>query len=137
MAEIMARPQCLKCGGKGWLPFKRSDGTVVAGIRVDCECKEFDYEEARDTLPEDLDFPVSYDFYRWHQRSYLGLPDPMPVEVESEEPVRVEHYHHHYHMRGNFSELNNQVQELRGFMKHHVLKEKERIGSKRPKSKYS
>lgn len=70
---------CLKCNGTGLIPLKRKDGSVVPHAWVYCECYEEEPEHFYPLRPEDIDFPISYSYYRALCQHH-GWPDPGPCE---------------------------------------------------------
>jgi len=56
------KPICKKCNGAGLLPFIKH-GKIVPHAYLNCECTEKEPIEYHQPLPEDIDYPVSYNYY--------------------------------------------------------------------------
>ncbi len=71
---------CKKCKGTKLIPFKK-DGSVVPNAWIHCSCYEEEPEHYHPVLPEDFDFPMSYDF-----RAYVnGEPSIEPPKIVTTE----------------------------------------------------
>lgn len=73
------KPYCEKCKGEGMLPLTNKEGKIIPHARVYCECYEEEPEHFYPLQPEDIDFPISWDWHRHYCREF-GLPDPGPCE---------------------------------------------------------
>jgi len=77
---------CTKCNNTGLIPFVK-DGKVIPYTFQDCDCKAPEPIPYRPLQPEDFDFPVSRDFYRFYC-SKNHWPDP--GRMEEDRPRAVE-----------------------------------------------
>lgn len=80
-------PYCEKCNHTGLLPFIKNN-KVIPHVFLNCDCKEED-EHYYPVTPEDIDFPVSYDYHR-ELCQYYGWTDPgahLTKELPDEEPT--------------------------------------------------
>lgn len=65
-----------RCDGSGLIPFLGKDGKPVPTAFTYCECHESNQPARHHYLkPEDIDFPVSYSYYRGLCREH-GWVDP-------------------------------------------------------------
>lgn len=78
-------PFCEKCNHTGLLPFVKN-GRVIPFAWLDCECRTRQPEHYHRFSPEDIDFPVSWDFHRMY--SVINeLPDPGDNEAPAIRPA--------------------------------------------------
>ena len=71
---------CEKCKGKGMLPLKNKKGEIIPHAWVYCEeCYEEEPDHFYPLQPRDIDFPISYSYYRGLCQLH-GWPDPGPCE---------------------------------------------------------
>ena len=70
---------CQTCGGSGLLPFRNKDGKLIPHTWVYCTCYQEKEEHFSPISPDDIDYPVSYSYYRSLCQHY-GWPDPGPLE---------------------------------------------------------
>jgi hypothetical protein len=84
---------CSYCNGTGLLPFVNNHGETIPYAFVDCECKTESIPAYVKLTPEDIDFPVSRDFYRYYaSRNHWTDPGPMqqPFEAPKSELVKLQ-----------------------------------------------
>jgi len=85
------KPHCDKCNNTGLIPFIKN-GNTIPNAFVYCECYQ-ETEHYNPVSPEDIDFPVSYSFYRSLCQQH-GWTDPgsdmphidVPKETKQPEP---------------------------------------------------
>lgn len=82
---------CDKCGNSGLLPFTGKDGRVRQDVHIFCDCHPIYGENAYNGCysplrPEDIDYPVSYSFYRslCLEHGWSDPGDERSQEIESE-----------------------------------------------------
>ena len=84
---------CQRCNDTGELPFYRADGSVVPHVKVFCKCQDVHQDDRYYPIkPEDIDFPVSYDYWR-HLSQYHGWPDPGNQDIKEVVPEKQEIIH--------------------------------------------
>lgn len=121
------KPYCEKCNHTGLLPFEKN-GMVYSHVFIDCDCKENEREHYQPVSPEDIDFPVSWDWHR-HYSNYHGWPEPVNNQIPEpkEEPQVI------FKPRPVHQELD----QLKGMLVHYERKLNEHIDLKKPKKKAS
>ncbi len=85
-------PYCGKCSHTGLLPFTNVSGTIVPDAFEFCECHDRQEQSyPYYPRPDDFDFPISHDFYRYYCQGY-GQRDPgscFPPDLDGPEVVSV------------------------------------------------
>ena len=71
---------CQICNGTGLIPFVKNDKVIPYAFQ-DCDCKSLESVSYRPLQPEDIDYPVSRDFYRFYA-SRNHWPDPGRMEED-------------------------------------------------------
>ncbi len=102
MQELTNMARCLICNGTGLVPslvLGKFSGKPIPNAYTRCECNPEETEHYHKTTPDDFDFPISYDYYRWVCQTYgEGDPGPdRPQEEQQPEPPRTVDqiiYHH-------------------------------------------
>ena len=79
-----SKPYCEKCKGEELLPFIK-DGKVISHAFVYCECRK-ELEPYYPLTPEDFDFPCSYDYRAYYEKTLWGRDLP-PLEPHIEETI--------------------------------------------------
>ena len=96
----------------GKIPLKRKDGSIVPYAWVFCSCRE-EPEDYRPPRAEDIDFPVSWDWWRYFKQKLNGEYVPSLLEGERGIPkVEIEVKRPEPQIkRGEFNYLFNKVNE--------------------------
>ena len=79
-----SKPYCEKCKGEELLPFIK-DGKVISHAFVYCECRK-ELEPYYPLTPEDFDFPCSYDYRAYYEKTLWGRDLP-PLEPHIDQPL--------------------------------------------------
>ncbi len=73
-----------KCDGSGLIPFRNKNGLLIKNCWVDCECNQDEPDHYHMVSPEDIDYPISYDYYRslcqhhgWGDLDNCEPPEPI------------------------------------------------------------
>lgn len=121
---------CPKCGGSGLGPSEvlgKFSGKPIPNCWTRCECNPEEQERYFPLRPDDIDYPVSYSYYRSMCQRY-GWTDPGPdalhpqasdalhEPVEATIPESVWHRHQWQYLqqlRAQVNYLNSKVTELR------------------------